>query len=149
MKKLILILSAVLTLCACRVNNGDIGDFFGSWLVESLTVDGVTPEDFDNESSYWEFQNNIIKVTYVSDRLETEGRWGTWTDEGQHLLLDFTHYENGVEPGTGQYKAPEWLYMPQGRVIDLTFASRSSKRMKLWFTDSEGARIEYSLRKIW
>lgn len=149
MKKFLFIIFAALTFCGCRVNNGDIGDFFGSWLVESLTVDGVTPDDFDDESSYWEFQNNIIKVTYVTDRLETIGRWGTWEDDGQHLLLDFTHCEDGYEPGTEMYQAPEWLYMPAGKVISLTFVSRSPKHMKLSFTDSDGRRIDYSLRKIW
>ncbi len=26
-------------LSSCRMNNGDIGDFFGTWYMESMTVD--------------------------------------------------------------------------------------------------------------
>lgn len=149
MKKLIFTLLLTATLCACRVNNGDIGDFFGSWLLESMTVDGVEPDDFDGESTYWEFQNNIIRITLVSPYLDTQTRWGTWTDDGSQLFLNFTHYEDGVEPGTEHYKAPEWLDMPTNEVIALTFENRGSRRMTLWRNDSLGRRVVYSLRKIW
>ncbi len=149
MKKIIFSLLLTVLLSACRVNNGDIGDFFGSWLVESLTVDGVVPDDFNDETSFWEFQNNIIKVSYIENLDELDRRWGTWAEDDNSLLLDFTHYENGVEPGTQHYQAPEWLYMPQGVVIDLTFVSRGSHHMTLAWTDASGCRIVYSLRKIW
>lgn len=149
MRKLIFTLFVTVVLCGCRVNNGDIGDFFGSWLLESMTVDGVEAEDFDSESTFWEFQNNIIKITRVTPQLNSDGRWGTWVDNGSQLFLDFTHYEDGVAPGTGSYQAPEWLDMPQNEIIALTFDKRASRRMILWRTDALGRRIAYSLRKIW
>lgn len=149
MKKLIFTFFIAVVLCGCRFNNGDIGDFFGSWLLESMTVDGAEPEDFDGESTYWEFQNNIIRISRVSSYLDIESRWGTWIDDGSQLFLDFTHYEDGVDPGSGQYRAPEWLDMPQNEVIALTFEKRASRRMTLWRTDALGRRVVYSLRKIW
>lgn len=138
-----------MTLAACRMNNGDIGDYFGSWLLYDMTVDGVTPESFNNEETFWEFQNNIIQISRVDEFYDKEGRWGTWSEEDGKLLLNFTHFDYGTNPGTGQYAAPEWIGFPKKGIITLTFVSRSSKHMTLSWHDSTGAIYIYSLRKIW
>lgn len=147
--RLIILLLPLLMFCSCRVNNGDIGDFFGSWLMESMTVDGEVPDDFNPELTYWEFQNNLVSISRVEFMYDKESRWGTWSEDGNHLLLNYTHYSQGLNPGTGQYTAPEWLGFPPNSVISLTFVTRSSKRMSLTWTDYEGHVYVYSLRKIW
>ena len=53
MKKIISIMLVAVVFCGCRMNNGDIGDFFGSWLLYSMTIDGKEAEGFDTESTYW------------------------------------------------------------------------------------------------
>ncbi len=149
-RRLIILLTiAVMALCGCRVNNGDIGDYFGAWLLYSMTVDGEVPEDFNPEQTYWEFQNNIVQISRVSYMFEKKGRWGTWSEDDNTLLLNFTHYQEGYEPGSAQYRAPEWLGFPQNSIIPLTFVSRSSKRMELTWRDVEGKIYVYSLRKLW
>lgn len=135
--------------CGCRMNNGDIGDFFGSWLLYSITIDGQEAEGFDTESTYWEFQNNIIEISRVDSHYQKWGRWGTWVDDGDRLLLDYTHGDEDYAPGTDIYKAPEWLYFPSNQIIVLNFVERHSKRMVLSMQDDKDRRIVYSLRKIW
>lgn len=149
MRKLLCISTLVIMLCACRVNNGDIGDFFGSWLLYSITIDGEDAPGFNPEETYWEFQNNIIEISRVDDRLHKQGRWGTWTDSDDRLLLDFTHGDDDYAPGTDFYQAPEWIYMPANQIIDLHFVERKSNRMTLDRIDHEGKHITYALRKIW
>lgn len=149
MRKVITLILVAVAFCSCRVNNGDIGDFFGSWLLYSMTVDGQEADGFDQESTFWEFQNNIILISQVDDLFEKNERWGTWVDEGNRLLLNFTHSENGIAPGTGPYRAPEWLYFPENEIIGLTFTERTSKQMALSWQDQSGHTIVYSLRKIW
>lgn len=135
--------------CGCRMNNGDIGDFFGSWLLYSMTIDGNEAENFDTESTYWEFQNNIIEISRVDSHYQKWGRWGTWVDDGDRLLLDYTHGDEDYAPGTDIYQASEWLYFPSNQIIVLNFVERQSKRMVLSMQDDKDRRIVYSLRKIW
>lgn len=149
MKKIIFILLIAVTMGSCRVNNGDIGDFFGSWLLYSMTVDGNEAPGFNPEETFWEFQNNIIEISRVDERFDKSGRWGTWSETDSDLLLDFTHSDDKYAPGTDIYQAPEWLYMPANEVIVLHFTERKATRMKLGWTDREGRLISYALRKLW
>lgn len=148
-QRLTIILLAVMVFCSCKVNNGDIGDFFGSWLMYSMTVDGDIPEDFNPEQTYWEFQNNLICISRVEFMYDKESRWGTWSEDDNELRLNYTHCSQGLNPGTGQYRAPDWLGFPPNRVLSLSFVARSSNRMSLTWTDDNGRIYVYSLRKIW
>ena len=148
-KRFVIIFITLLALGACRTNNGDIGDYFGSWLLYDMTVDGVPPESFDNEETFWEFQNNIIQISRVDELYDKDGRWGTWSEDDGKLELNFSHYDFGTNPGTGQYAGPEWIGFPKKGIITLTFLSRSSKQMTLSWHDPAGAIYVYSLRKIW
>lgn len=149
--KFILLLFVIPTFLfsGCRINNGDIGPLFGSWLLYSMTVDGQTPDDFSDDSTFWEFQNNIIAITQVDSHFQKHSRFGTWTEDDHTLYLDFTHSTAEYPSGTGSYQAPEWLYMPSGTVIPLIFINANSDHMSLSFNDNSGHTIIYNLRKIW
>lgn len=149
LKKLSIIIVILLALASCRVNNGDIGDFFGSWLLYDMKIDGETPDDFDPEATFWQFQNNIINIGRVEFMYDHTGYWGTWSEEGDQLLLNYTHHDGDDQPGEGGYKAPVWLGFTSNEILRLTFVSRSSGRMTLKWTNPEGLIYTYSLRKIW
>lgn len=134
---------------SCRVNNGDIGDLFGSWLVYDMTVDGTTPADFNPALTYFEFQNNILFITRVDDRYDKYLNVATWTRHDDILSLNFTHSDKNQPAGTGSYAAPEWLLMPSDTILDLHIFNPSSSHMTLSFTDLQGRIITYQLRKIW
>lgn len=148
-RRLLSILTFSILFISCRVNNGDIGNLFGSWSMYSMTVDGMTPEGFDPDTTFWEFQNNIVCISYVGFMYDKESRWGTWSDENDELLLNFTHSSHGMPAGTGQYRSPEWLGFPPNSVIRLNYISCSSKNMELSWRNEAGETLIYSLRKIW
>lgn len=138
-----------MTLVACQ-NNGDIGDFYGTWSVSELTVDGEPDSEFAQDSTFFNFQNNIISVERLLDEYGDLERYvGTWSEVGNSLLLDFTHYDNDHAPGQGIYHAPEWLYLPENSIAELEFIERKSRSMTLRYITDEGKEIVYALKKTW
>lgn len=69
--------------------------------------------------------------------------------EGGLLYLDFTHSEGDAEGGLPPYAAPEVLMFPPNSVVALRFAERSSRQMRLEWTNDAGRRIVYELKKTW
>lgn len=149
LKKLSIIAVILLALSSCRVNNGDIGDYFGSWSLYDMKIDGETPDDFDPELTFWQFQNNIIDICRVGFMYDRDGHWGTWSEENDRLLLNFMHHDVDEAPGTGGYSAPSWIGFTSDEIISLKFVSRDSKSMTLSWNSPDGRQYTYSLRKIW
>lgn len=145
----ITLLSLVISLTACQ-NNGDIGDYFGTWAVSEMTVDGTPAPDFTPDITFFSFQNNIVFVERLVDTYDDLERYaGTWVDTGDVLRLNFTHSDDAHQPGQGVYHAPDWLYFPENSVIDLKFLEKKSRSMTLQYTTDEGATIVYTLKKTW
>ena len=149
LKRLTIIALLSVILSSCRVNNGDIGDYFGSWLLYDMKIDGETPSDFDGEQTFWEFQNNIVQISRVMFMYERDSRVGTWKETGEELLFDFAHHDDNHQAGTSKYRAPEWIGMVSDEIMHLTFDNRSSDRMTLSWHSPDGQLYTYSLRKIW
>ncbi len=150
-------ISLTVALCAlilsllpsCRMNNGDIGDFFGTWYMESMTVDGEPNPELPHERLFWSFQNHLICITITTDHHDSLDSWGSWQDEDGLLYLDFTHSEGDGDGGLPPYAAPAVLMFPPNSVVALRFAERSPRQMRLEWTDDAGRRIVYELKKTW
>ncbi len=149
LKRLSFIAFLLLTLRACRVNNGDIGGCFGSWLLYDMKIDGETPDDFDPELTFWQFQNNIIDICRVEFMYDRVTHWGTWSEENGKLLLNFMHHDGDEPSGIGGYSAPAWIGFTSDEIMSLTFVKRESNRMTLSWNSPDGHLYIYSLRKIW
>ncbi|MBQ6079969.1 MAG: lipocalin-like domain-containing protein [Muribaculaceae bacterium] len=82
MKKSLLYISLMMVMLAlgsCTRNHGDIGPWFGTWHVESITVGGAsvaTDGDY-----FFQFQNKVFRVSEVTDHEQLVESFGTW-DEG-------------------------------------------------------------------
>ena len=79
---------AVLLLTACTRNHGDIGIWFGTWHVESITIGGAP---VSHEGDYFfQFQSHAFRVSLVGDREQLVESFGAW-DEGEDgkLTVDF------------------------------------------------------------
>lgn len=152
MKNFLLITALIFGFVSCQ-NDGHIGSLFGTWGLMSMTVDGVAPEEFDPSLTTWSFQNNIIRIVLNSENHGWADRTGTWEKEStggkRYLNLNFTHGEDGIEHGTGNYRAPEWLGFPENKIIPLEFVKDSSREMILSWTSDEGHVHIYTLRKTW
>lgn len=138
-------------LVGCVTNNGDIGPWYGNWAMTSMTVDGneyTTWADGGNET-VWSFQNNIVCIQDVNPHHDTQRCWGTWTEEGSKLTLDYRHHDT-ADPAPGhsyKYTAPSWLLMDANSLIVLNIDSSTDKTVVLSTTNADGQHIVYSLKK--
>ena len=90
MKKTLYILSIVVlfALSACTRNHGDIGIWFGTWYVESITADGA-PVAVEGDY-FFQFQNKVFRVSQVTDHAQLVESFGTWNDsESGKMVIDF------------------------------------------------------------
>ena len=158
-KSLFCLLAVIFAACAisCQ-NNGDIGRYFGTWRLESYTVDGNKVEEVTIDGNTvpttnvtFSFQNNIVNVVTIIDDYESYySRFGTWEDEGSTFVLDFTHTDaTDTAPGTGQYAAPEWLGMVSDMPMHMALSGTGNKDFTLTWNDPEGSVRVYSLHKTW
>ena len=99
-------------LSGCTRNNGDIGDWFGTWQMTELAVDGEPLPSYQDDI-FWKFQNNVIELIKVQTGLGEhgyDGRWGTWEEDGDRLLLRFDYADDKYPEETGA--AGKGIYAP-------------------------------------
>ncbi len=143
---LIALLAALLS--ACTRHNGDIGDYFGTWHVETVTADGVELPLYSDDGVLvyeWRFQAGFIQIQTIYPHLEYDRCFGTWREAGGHLLLDFSHSDSG---GVGEYTPPAALHLSEG-VTDMDIISLSSSRLVTAYVDHQGVKYTYHLRKTY
>lgn len=149
----ILIITVLLTLTesGCVTNNGDIGDYYGTWALDEITVDGTRNDSWNADGTWtnWSFQNNIICIARFNDLGDKTEAWGTWSEQDGKLLLDYTHRENGTEYQPYPYVAPRWIFFRPDAVNVMKIDSRNGRKMVLSATGEDGATITYSLRKTY
>ena len=142
---LTLIVIAVFTL-SCTRNNGDIGEYFGTWKVESITLNEVKDATYTG-NLFWGFQASVFSMKQVGENHSSTQCWGTWEDiDGKILRIDFTHQDNLRPEGSPFYTPLPVSYLSQG-VSDLTILSLSGSEMNLEYINNEGTRIKYKLKK--
>lgn len=149
--KYLMLLPLALLLGSCTHNDGNIGPWFGTWGMTAMTVDGVPYGTTDRGQTLWEFQSHLVRISRIDAHQTFTGySWGTWEERDGHLLLDFTHPDNSTPEGDqGEYRAPDWLLMPPGQVIDLAITDNRSRIKSLKYTDPDGKIIIYTIKKTW
>ena len=149
----------ILSLSGCRVNNGDIGPLYGTWNIESLTVDGVDYEEWRNEIHPWttvEFQNNICMFKQALEPNDYLVRVCTWswlggeTEENAVLRLDFNHRDDNNPTGTGLYSPPAWLLLSGCLTADMVVTWAKHDRRMTWTTiNASGQTLVFRLKQTW
>lgn len=137
----------MLVSAGCTRNNGDIGDLYGRWKVETLTADGVGLPLYDGEVEMYAlwFQSELVWIHELFPHQDYLNHKGMWKREGDKLLLDFSFTGDYDE----QYRPPVALHFVENGVTPLTVASESSSKMTLWYVGDDGVRYEYHLRKVY
>ncbi len=130
----ITILSVVLSLTCCTRNHGDIGIWFGTWHVESITA-GSSPVKVEGDY-FFQFQNKVFRVSQVTDHAQTVESFGTWNEEGNAMIIDF--------PDSTVY----YIVMP-GLEAHNSFTVTVSSSREVIFTkaDTIGRTYSYHLKK--
>lgn len=136
-------------LCGCTHNNGDIGVWFGTWALTSVTVDGEPGAEYANNST-WSFQNRVIKIQVEYEHSNYHDHYGTWSQEGDNFTLDYTHTDQNEPEWSFMYKFPEHMYfgMRQG-VAEMHVEHLSGKNADLKYVNPEGQTVVYHLKKLY
>lgn len=121
----------------CTRNNGDIGDWFGTWRVESITVDGEPDGAYAPPYMIWKFQSSIIQIMVPDDAEHSApSATGSWHEESGKLYLDFT-WDLGT-PG-------DISHLPQK--CELTILKLSGSKIELQYNSPDGKTYIYYLKK--
>ena len=90
---ILLVAAMMLTLGACTRNHGDIGIWFGTWHVESITIGGAP---VSHEGDYFfQFQSHAFRVSLVGDREQLVESFGAW-EESEDGKLNVTFPDASV-----------------------------------------------------
>lgn len=144
----ILFLVCIATLFGgCTRNNGDIGDLFGIWRLESITADGEEIEFLEGETRAltWSFQSHIILIRTIYDYNESGGFFGTWTKENSVLILNFTHE---IESGAGGFRPPTVLHLNPDGITTLSIHTLTSRHLDVSHVNTDGKEYRYKFKKV-
>ncbi len=136
-----------LGLSGCTHNNGDIGPWFGAWVLDSIEIDGQ-PDDTYGRNIFWSFQNEVIKISVQHPYGGVSDHFGTWAEEGKTLQLNFTHTDAASSSYPERYCLPAGLHLPSKGIIDLNIVSLSGSHIVLTYTPDDGTRVQYTLSKL-
>ena len=164
MKKRYLLLFALIiaVMQGCQ-NNGYIGRYFGTWRFDSYSVDGEEITEFEIryddrdfivplENITMSFQGTVVSIVTVLDEYsDFTGRKGSWSEDGDQLTLNFTHYDDKTgEPGKADYAAPSWLGMTSKAPMVMTTSNNKNDSFTLTWIDPEGGQVRvYKMHKTW
>ena len=137
MKKTLLYISllmVVLALGSCTRNHGDIGPWFGTWHVETITAGGapITVEG----NYFFQFQSKVFRVSLVTDHDKLVESFGTWEENDGKMTISF--------PDPNVF----YIEMPGLEVNnEFTVTRTSSKEITFTKTASDGTIFVYRLKK--
>lgn len=155
-KSLLLTLTAsiiVFILTSCRVNNGDIGPLYGSWVLTEMKVDNEIYTEWKSDgydNTFFKFQNNICEIMRTNDRLDTDSRVCTWqwVTEDTEIELNFTHTDDRFpEPGGYLYNAPDWLLLDGPGLYKFNVKWNGEKNFVWTTVNNKGQQLAYTLKK--
>lgn len=139
----------ILILTGCQ-NDGPIGYKFGVWRVDSYTADGSPVDNPLIAKTTIAFQGGVINVvTPYDDYMNSYDQYGSWSEEGDILYLNFTHSDDLRPSGTDLYSAPSWLGWTSEKVMEMTVESHTSQEMTWRYVSTDGTVNIYKLHKTW
>lgn len=140
------IFAVLLALClqGCTQADGYIGDWFGSWHLEEVAIDGEPNESYDG-SLIISFQGNLVKMTVI-DRGDV---FGTWEEAGETLTLNLSYGAGNAVHATWLFNPfPVMLLLPEGvDIIEMDVVTLKSKTMEWQYIDPDGRLLTYSFKK--
>ena len=124
----------VLALGSCTRNHGDIGPWFGTWHVESITANGTLVSV--NGDYFFQFQSKVLRVLLVTERDQLVESFGTWEENDSKMILSF--------PDPSVY----YIEMPGLEAYNnFTVTNTSSREVTLTKTDAIGTTFAFHLKK--
>lgn len=130
-------LMAAIAISSCTRNDGDIGPWFGTWRIESISIDGTARPDYAPPYLFAKFQSSIIQFIEPDDTEHIALCYtGTWTQDDDRLLLDFTW---------GLSTPPAVTGLPCEATLDIL--KLTGREIRLAYHADDGSVITYILKK--
>lgn len=142
---MLMLLTAILA-SGCTKHDGDIGEWFGSWHLEGMLINGEPDQEYadnrenDKNQVMISFQGTIFQMAY----LESSEMYGSWSYAGEVLtLIAGKGYES---PYFNPY--PTVLHFPADvEQVEITVTYITGKTMQWQLIDQNGDLITYNWRK--
>lgn len=149
-KKWILIATASLLLIVgldgCTQNNGDIGPWFGTWKLDSMTINGAPDTEYAG-NVLWKFQANLLSMIRVFGSHEQYEMYGTWSEPQPGVLrIEFIYSDDAEPEGSMKYSPLPETHLPPG-ISDLDILEMKGSRLYLRYLSAGGTVYEYRLTK--
>lgn len=131
------VVSLLLSITGCTQNNGNIGNWFGQWRMDSYKVNGEVQEDYQG-NIFFCFQSAVFAYRYSKSDGDYSsaylGKWEEWEEkDGDLLVIIFNTEESNVPPNNPfGFKA--------GNVLKVVHNGGSEKT--LTYEDEEGNKYE-------
>ncbi|MBR5331977.1 MAG: lipocalin-like domain-containing protein [Muribaculaceae bacterium] len=152
LSRIILIITALISLNACTHNNGDIGHLFGTWKLNEITANGELDSVYaEADNVLWKFQSSVMSMIRANDvthsRFES---WASWeyTDNETRIALNFTNTDdNNTNPGASIYSPLPEMHMPKACIVYVDIITLSHKEMVLRYTSEDGVEYIYRFKR--
>lgn len=144
-------LAAAFLFMGCTRPEGNIGDWFGSWYLEEMLIDGSIDEEYAEDKASVEenqvmisFQGNVFNLGYLNGN----HIYGTWSYAGEILILVASYNAGGGYQDPKFDPFPKVMHFPSNEEqIEITVTKITSKIMQWQYIDQNGRLITYNFRK--
>lgn len=109
-------------------NDGDIGNLFGTWKIESIEVNGEVDAQYEGDV-FVQFQTEVVRLVQVQHNYDYVEYFGSWSRQGHDLILDL-HYT--VDPSVTAIPAATRFIKGENHIV---ITSDKSKKMT-WTMDN-------------
>lgn len=134
----IVLFVASIATSSCTQNGGDIGIWFGTWIVKSVSIDGVVQPQSTSTYFSVQFQGQIVRVTQVDERHEPYNcTYGNWTEDANQMQWLFPDKKQPMMPLPGMT-----------RVNKFTITQKNSEAVVLQQVSESGVTYVYLLEKL-
>lgn len=139
------IILSLVSIQACMQWNGDIGEWFGSWHLETILINGEEDKDYEKDLMI-SFQGKIFNFCYLDNVSEI---YGSWSYAGETLTLIAGYNEGSGANDHNLFEPfPKVLHLPAGvEQIEITVTEMNGKTMQWQYIDQNGELITYNFRK--
>lgn len=135
--KILLLLLVTLSTISCTRNNGDIGDWFGTWRVDELTINGSPDPDYGPPYMIFKFHSSIVQIIWPDEANHgAPGCTGTWSQDDDKVTLRFDY---------DQYTPTTATHLDEITTLDILKLSKST--IELQYTNENGNTYYYKLKK--
>lgn len=135
----------ILSIFSSCQNNGNIGDWYGMWKLQSITIDGVDDPEYE-PNVFWKFQTGVIQMVRYSETSGSTGT-GTWKEKNGILELTYEYSDNSNPEASRKYSTLSGMHLPATGVIPLEITKKPSSSMILTYRAEDGTNYVYTFKK--